>query len=78
MRAAIVVIMVKTGFNPGTRSAIALPTQAPVKNRGIINPPRHSPFTVTLIAIILANANSNNAIASALFSTIDLIGNSLI
>ena len=37
--------------------AIAFPKQAPVKNRGMMIPPRQPPVTVMQIARILATAN---------------------
>ncbi len=64
--AAIVQIMARVGLSPGINAATALPTQAPVKNRGIINPPRHPPVTVMLMAAILAKASANKKRAGKL------------
>jgi hypothetical protein len=40
LSAAIVQIMARAGLSPGIKTAIALPIQAPVKNSGMIKPPR--------------------------------------
>ena len=46
LSAAIVQIMARAGLSPGIKTAIALPIQAPVKNNGMIKPPRQPPVTV--------------------------------
>jgi hypothetical protein len=50
--------MASAGFSPGIMAETALPTQAPVKNSGMINPPGNPPVTVKLIAINLAPARA--------------------
>src|SRR4028119_1717900 len=66
LRPAIVQIIARAGFSPGIKVAIALPIQAPVKNSGMINPPRQPPVTVKLIAVILAKAREKRKTAETL------------
>ena len=54
--AAIVQIVARAGLTPGIKTTTALPIQAPVKNRGMMNPPRQPPVTVMLMAAILPTA----------------------
>jgi len=56
-KAAIVQIIARAGFNPGIKAAIAF-LYKHRENSGMINPPRHPPVTVKLIAAILAKART--------------------
>ncbi len=58
--AAITQIMDREGLIAGKKTAMALPRQAPIKNKGIINPPGQPPVTVTPMAAILPKAKPNN------------------
>ena len=64
--AAIVQIIARTGFSPGSKMATALPTHAPVKNMGMINPPRHPPVSVKLTVTNLAPAIAKRKTAGKL------------
>jgi hypothetical protein len=56
-RAAITQIIAKVSLDAGLMIAIAFPKQAPIKNSGMIIPPRQPPFTVVLMANTLAITN---------------------
>ena len=71
-RAAITQIIAKVSLDAGLMIAIAFPKQAPLKNSGMIIPPRQPPFTVVLMANTLAitkiKTNPKEKLPSTIFS----------
>jgi len=72
-RAAITQIIAKVSFDPtGFMIVIAFPKQAPIKNSGMIIPPRQPPLMVTLMANTLTTTkvkrNAKENFPSTIFS----------